>query len=110
MTDDERVAPGLLRRTRRAAGLTQVDVAARAGVGQPLIAAYEAGRRQPTVPMLAKLLRGCGAVLDVDARPASAPPDLERAGRALLLALDLAEHLPRRSERAPLRYPRLPAA
>lgn len=107
---DERLAPDLLRRARRSAGLTQAEVAVRAGVGQPLIAAYEAGRRQPTVPMLTKLLRGTGHDLDLGIRPVRRRPDPERAGRTLLQVLDLAEHLPRRPRRGPLEFPRLPAA
>jgi predicted nucleotidyltransferase/DNA-binding XRE family transcriptional regulator len=41
---------------RRAAGLTQDELAARSGVRQPNIAAYEAGRRVPSAAMLSRLL------------------------------------------------------
>ena len=103
-------ASAALRQARLAAGLSQREVAARAGIRQPVVAAYEAGRRQPTVPTLRKLLRATGHDLDLDVRPAHRLADPERAGRHLLLALDLAEHLPRRPRaRAPLRFPRLPA-
>jgi predicted nucleotidyltransferase/DNA-binding XRE family transcriptional regulator len=53
----------LLRRSRRRAGLNQVEVAARAGLPQTTISAYESGRRQPTIPMLSKLLEATGAEL-----------------------------------------------
>lgn len=107
MKDD---AAAMLRDARRRAGLTQRQVAARAGLRQPVVAAYESGRRQPTLPMLRKLLRATGHDLDLELRPAHRLPDPERASERLLLALDLAEHLPRRPRRGDLRFPRLPAA
>ena len=108
MANDD--AATLLREARREAGLTQRQVAARAGLRQPVVAAYESGRREPTVPMLRKLLRATGHDLELRLRPAHRLADPERANERLLLALDLAEHLPRRTRRAPLRFPRLPAA
>lgn len=42
---------------RRAAGLTQDELAVRSGVAQPNIAAYETGRRTPSPAMLARLRR-----------------------------------------------------
>jgi transcriptional regulator with XRE-family HTH domain len=50
----------LLRRARAAAGLSQRDLARRAGVPQPLISAYEKGRRQPGADMLLRLVRATG--------------------------------------------------
>ncbi len=44
-----------LRARRTRAGLTQVELAARSGVAQPNIAAYESGRRTPTPATEAKL-------------------------------------------------------
>lgn len=44
-----------LRARRTRAGLTQVELAARSGVAQPNIAAYESGRRTPTPATVAKL-------------------------------------------------------
>lgn len=40
---------------RRAAGLTQDELAARSGVAQPNIAAYESGQRIPSAAMLDRL-------------------------------------------------------
>lgn len=40
---------------RSAAGLTQSQLAARSGVAQPNIAAYESGRRRPSASMLRRL-------------------------------------------------------
>ena len=105
-------AATVLREARRRAGLTQREMASRAGVRQPVVAAYESGRREPTIPMLRKLLRATGHDLDLDLglRPAHRLADPERANARLQLALDLAEHLPHRPRRAALRFPRLPAA
>lgn len=50
----------LLRRARKRAGLSQVELAARAGVTQSVISAYESGQRQPTIPALARLIDAAG--------------------------------------------------
>ena len=89
-------AARLLRTARRRAGLTQAALAARAGVSQPVIAAYERGRREPSVPMLAKLVRAAGFDLDVALVPARDLPDADAAGRTLVQALELASAIPRR--------------
>jgi predicted nucleotidyltransferase/DNA-binding XRE family transcriptional regulator len=66
---DATVAAGLLRQARRRAGLTQAGVAARAGVTQSVISAYESGRRQPALPTLAALVDATGYELVVRLRP-----------------------------------------
>jgi uncharacterized protein len=53
---DELTAGALLREARQRAGLSQVELAARAGVTQSVISAYEAGNRQPSLPTLAALI------------------------------------------------------
>jgi uncharacterized protein len=53
-------AGALLRQARKAAGLSQEELAARAGVTQSVISAYESGHRQPAVPALAALLDAAG--------------------------------------------------
>jgi predicted nucleotidyltransferase/DNA-binding XRE family transcriptional regulator len=50
----------LLRRARTEARLSQTELAARAGVAQPVISAYESGRREPSLPMLTKLVEATG--------------------------------------------------
>ena len=67
----DETAGGLLRRARRNAGISQADLAFRAGVAQSVISAYEAGRRQPSLPTLAKLVdaAGCDLVVDVQYQP-----------------------------------------
>jgi predicted nucleotidyltransferase/DNA-binding XRE family transcriptional regulator len=56
----ESTAGRLLREARRRAGLSQVELAARAGVTQSVISAYESGHRQPAVPTLAALIEATG--------------------------------------------------
>jgi uncharacterized protein len=67
--DSETVTAGvLLRRARKRAGLSQVELAARAGVTQSVISAYESGHRQPSVPALAALVDAAGYELAIGLR------------------------------------------
>lgn len=50
----------LLREARRRAGLSQSELAARAGVTQSVVSEYEADKRQPAVPTLARLVAATG--------------------------------------------------
>lgn len=56
---------GLIRSARRAAGLSQSDLAERAGTSQPALARYETGVTMPTLPTLERLLRACGRRLEL---------------------------------------------
>ena len=59
--DSEAVTAGaLLRRARKRAGLSQAELAARTGVTQSVISAYESGHRQHAVPALATLVDAAG--------------------------------------------------
>jgi len=53
-------AARLLRHARRAAGLTQRDLAARAGVPQSTVGRIERGRLMPRVDTFDRLLRAAG--------------------------------------------------
>jgi transcriptional regulator with XRE-family HTH domain len=53
-------ASALLRQARLAAGLTQSQLAALADTSQSAIAAYEGGQREPTLPVLERMLRASG--------------------------------------------------
>lgn len=55
----------LLRDARRRAGLSQSDLARRAGVPQSVVSEYEAGKRQPAVPTLARLVAATGHELTI---------------------------------------------
>lgn len=62
------LAGKVLRGARAAAGLSQADLAGRAGVTQSVISVYESGRRQPSVPTLAALVAATGHELDLSYR------------------------------------------
>ena len=50
----------MLRQARKRAGLSQAELAARAGVTQSVISAYESGQRQPSIPALTRLIEAAG--------------------------------------------------
>lgn len=62
-------AAGLLQLARMEAGITQQDLAERAGVDRSMISAYEHGRRQPTLPTLLRLLKAAGFELRMHLEP-----------------------------------------
>lgn len=62
-------AMALIRTARHAAGITQVELAVRAGTTQPAVAAYESGSRRPNLETLSRLLDGCEYDVEVFARP-----------------------------------------
>lgn len=57
------VAAGLVLMAREDAGLTQRELAERAGVTQSEIARIEAGNREPSIPTLQRILAGAGLEL-----------------------------------------------
>ncbi len=61
------LAGALLLDARRRRGLTQAELAERAGVVRPLISQYETGKKDPSVSMLARLLDACGMELRMQA-------------------------------------------
>jgi transcriptional regulator with XRE-family HTH domain len=56
----------LLVRARRAAGLSQEELAARAGTSRPTLSAYEHGRKSPTLHTAARLLAAAGFELAIE--------------------------------------------
>lgn len=62
-------AAGMLRTARRRAGLSQRELARRAGVPQPTVSRIERGRVSPSVATLAPLIEACGMELEVVERP-----------------------------------------
>ncbi len=61
----------VLRDARLRAGMSQAELARRAGVSQPVISAYEGGRREPGLEMLRKLVAASGhdLTISVEQRP-----------------------------------------
>ena len=101
----------LIRAVRGRRGLTQAQLAARAGTSQPVVSAYEHGRRDPTFATLRRLVAAGGERLIIDAvMEADGPPpavdDHERA-RRLIDVLLLADAIPARRRPRVLRAPRL---
>lgn len=99
-----------LREARRRAGLSQTELATRAGTSQATISAYETGRKQPSVSTLGRLLAATGTRLTTErvGQVVIWPSErsLERVARTLHDVLGLAAALPTRHERE-LVYPRL---
>jgi len=103
-------AAASLRDARTRAGLSQAQLADRAGTSQATISAYESGRKQPTVATMSRLLAASGARLRTEPGLVVRTPsrrELERRGRILRQVVDFAETFPFRRA-ADLRYPRLP--
>lgn len=104
--------PGeLLRTLRRRHALTQADLARRAGTSQPVISAYEHGRRDPTFRTLERLVEATGERLRIGADVASGGPpparDTRERARRLVDVLLLADALPTRRRPRTLESPRL---
>ena len=87
--------PSRTRRTRSRSGLTQRELAHRAGVSQSVVAAYESAAREPSLATLAALVEAGGISLDL-ALGADLPSPPARTGpvgrrlrrrRAAVLAL-----------------------
>jgi uncharacterized protein len=101
----------LIRSVRRRRGLSQAELAARAGTSQPVISAYEHDRRDPTFGTLQRLIEAAGEQLHVDA--VAPTTDLPRAksadehARRLLDVLSLADAIPVRRRSCVLVAPRL---
>lgn len=74
----------VLRQARRRKGLTQRELAERAGVPQSRIAKIESGAVVPRVDTLDRLLEACGEGLEPIARPGIG---LDRTGYTELLRL-----------------------
>ncbi len=101
----------IIQDVRRRQGLTQAELARRAGTSQPVVSAYEHGRRDPTYATLRKLVEAGGERLELAAVPATSdlakPVDFEEHARRLLDVLTLADAIPVRPRSPALRAPRL---
>jgi transcriptional regulator with XRE-family HTH domain len=86
-------------------GLSQAELARRAGMPRSVVNAYVRGKREPGSDALARLAAAGG--FDLTLSPRTPPVDVERASKILVQVLELAEALPFRP-RPELGYPRLP--
>lgn len=104
MFDSRQLAGDLIRRARGEAGLSQAELARRAGMPRSVLNAYEHHHRQPGVDALARIAQAAGMEVRLEAPVGRIDP--ARAGRILVQVLDLAEALPSR-RRGNLTYPSL---
>jgi predicted nucleotidyltransferase/DNA-binding XRE family transcriptional regulator len=66
----------LVRQLRERAGLTQAQLAKRAGISQPAISDYEHGRKRPRLSTLQRLAAAVDLEVDLRCVPASSAPTL----------------------------------
>ncbi len=97
-------ATPLTEQIRAQSGLTQAELARRAGMPRSVVNAYIKGSREPGADALARLAAAGGLELKLGRR--EPPVDADRAGRILVQVLELAEVLPFRPK-ARLDYPPL---
>jgi uncharacterized protein len=86
-------------------------MARRAGTSQPVISAYEHGRRDPSYETLRRLVEAGGEQLHLDAAPSSSdlppPESLGEHARRLMDVLSLVDAVPARPRSPLLEAPRL---
>jgi transcriptional regulator with XRE-family HTH domain len=96
---------------RRRRGLTQAQLAARAGTRQPVVSIYERGHRDPTTSTLRRLVAAAGEVLELGLaqRPPDIPPpqSVEQHAERLVDLLHLVDALPARRRPRPPEWPRM---
>lgn len=90
----------LIRRARHRAGLSQRELAERAGTSHATIAQYETGAKIPRTDTLERILEAAGFVpaLSLQPRPDRTPAERKAKGRELLAALELAAQFPLRRQ------------
>jgi transcriptional regulator with XRE-family HTH domain len=98
------VSATLIRWARSRSGLSLRHLADRAGTSHATIAAYEAGRVNPSVPTLERIVRAAGFGLVVELVPIVGDSAQSR-GDELLQALELAAQFPTRHD-PDLRFPK----
>lgn len=96
-------ASSIIVTARKRAGLSQTELARRAGFPRSVVNAYERGKRHPSSENLAALVAAAGFELGV-----TPCPDPIRNTRILAQVLDLAEKLPFKPKPL-LRYPPIAA-
>jgi transcriptional regulator with XRE-family HTH domain len=97
-------AASLVEKIRSQSGLSQAELARRAGIPRSVLNVYLHGHREPGADTLLRLAAAGGFGLELGRR--KPPVDAERASKILVQVLELAEALPFRP-RAETQYPRL---
>ena len=98
------LAATLIGEIGKRSGLSQAELARRAGLDRSVLNAYVHGRRQPSVAALGRIARGAGLTLELI--PTATDAATEHAGEVLSRVLDLAAAMPYRP-RPELEYPPL---
>ncbi|MGE0879635.1 MAG: helix-turn-helix domain-containing protein [Acidimicrobiia bacterium] len=99
---EEAFSRHLIRMARRKAGLSQVELADRAGTSQAAVSAYESGKRSPSVDTLCRLLAAAG----FEVRMRLAEPDTHEPSRRIAETLLPADQLAAHRERERVRLAR----
>lgn len=94
----------LAKEIQERSGLSQAELARRAGFPRSVVNSYLKGNREPGVDALVRLAAAGGLELQLERR--EPPVDADRAGEILVQVLELAEALPFRP-RPGIAYPRL---
>lgn len=97
-------AASLIDEILRGSGLSQAELARRAGIPRSVLNVYLRGHREPGADTLLRIVSAAGFDLELGRR--RSPVDPERASRILLQVLELAEALPFRP-RSEMQYPSL---
>jgi transcriptional regulator with XRE-family HTH domain len=96
----------LIDEIQRQSGLSQAELARRAGIQRSVLNAYIRGSREPGADALLRIAAAGG--MELRAAPRKPPVDSERASHILVQVLELAEALPFRP-RAEMQFPPLAA-
>jgi transcriptional regulator with XRE-family HTH domain len=104
LTKEQVLAATLIAHIGARSGLSQAELARRAGLDRSVLSAYAHGRRQPSVAALGRIAHGAG--LELELAPMAADAAAEHAGRVLSMVLDLAGSMPFKG-RGELEYPPL---
>ncbi|HKA67422.1 MAG TPA: helix-turn-helix transcriptional regulator [Solirubrobacterales bacterium] len=97
-------AASLIEEIQRLSGLSQAELARRAGIPRSVLNVYLHGHREPGTETFLRIASAGGLSLQLGKR--KPPVNSERAGEILVQVLELAEALPFRP-RAEIQYPRL---